>query len=271
MHGVERVNVKYRYAIIDGLRIRYSDIGSGHAIVLIHGLGGSIEAWLDTMRTLKDSYRVIALDLRGFGSSQKPVKLSSITDFSRDVVGVMDYAGVESASILGFSMGGLVALETYRQYRGRVDSLILADTSPRLAVDADSIRKAFSSPKAAYQSLKRLTRRLKSTNTLKLLAEALTQNDPGYIVMVVDAVRNADYWDLLPHIKVPVLVLIGEHDSLVPLDTAKRMVNAIPNAVLEVIKDAGHLSKFDDPTTFNLTIIKFLDKVYHRNVAGESY
>ncbi len=256
--------VKYKYAVVDGLRIRYLDVGSGYPLILIHGLGGSIEAWHSTITALSDNYRVIALDLRGFGRSQKPPNSVSIGDLARDVVGIMDYTGVHRACLLGFSMGGLVALETYRSYPERIDCLILASTSPRLRVDAENIRRALSTPSNAYQSLKRLTYKLSDSKTLKLLAEALASNDPEYMTAVADAVSRVDYWGLLPKIKVPVLILVGELDPLVPLETARRMANIIPDARLEVIRGAGHLSKFDDSKAFNLAVARFLDSITGR-------
>lgn len=106
----------------NGVRIRYSDQGSGDPIVLIHGGGGSLEVWLDSgvLPNLARDHRVIALDVRGHGKSDRPHEAKAYgREMGLDVVRLMDHLGIQRAHIVGYSLGSVITAQLLTSHPGR--------------------------------------------------------------------------------------------------------------------------------------------------------
>ena len=113
--------------LIDDLQVRYLDYGSGPAVVLLHGMAASWQWWLENIPELGRHHRVIAVDLPGFGHSEPLPAPAEMATHARTVLDLLAQLGIESATVSGHSMGGLVALEMFLADPRRVRSLILVD------------------------------------------------------------------------------------------------------------------------------------------------
>src|SRR6185436_3320145 len=118
-----------QFAEIDGVRVHYQEKGSGPALVLIHGYGSSAYSWKDVLDPLARQFRVIAVDLKGFGFSAKPEGDYTRRAQAALVIRLLDYLKIDRAMLCGNSMGGNVALNAARYYPQRVSALILVDSS----------------------------------------------------------------------------------------------------------------------------------------------
>lgn len=112
---------------LDGRRVRYADHGEGPAIVLLHGLGGSWQTWLKNIPALACEHRVIAVDLPGFGASQMLPAPADMATHAQVVAALLDELGIASATLVGHSMGGLVALQLVEARPDLVERLVMAN------------------------------------------------------------------------------------------------------------------------------------------------
>jgi 3-oxoadipate enol-lactonase len=258
------------YADNDGTRIYWEERGSGEPLLLIMGLGYTLDMWHRTAPALARHYRVIVFDNRGVGQSDVPPGPYAISVMASDAAAVMDAAGVESAHVLGVSMGGMIAQELALQYPARVRSLILGCTTcggPR-AVPAD--------PEVINTLLARATMTVeegihamanyvydKGTPTERLEEDFVIRRrtyptSAGYIAQVQGALAWESF-SRLSQIDSPTLVLHGESDRLVPPGNAKLLAEGIAGARLVMLPAASHIFMTDQPEASTRAILSFLD------------
>lgn len=266
---------------IDGEMLYYvHEPGTGQAVALIHGFGGSTVTWQETIPALADAgYDVYALDLLGFGLSDK----GWTGDYShaaqaQRVVQWMDATGIDRAVIVGHSMGGNVAVHIAAAYPDRVDALVLVDAAiltnsefnvPEFLLDLPFVRRW------AQIGLRRVV----MPEFENLLADA-AYNDGAITPELTEAYKRVLYtpdWDLglmgiirdsdhnrLPvpvsTIRVPTLILWGEQDTWVDPADGERLDEQIPNSERVVFAGAGHLPMHEVPDEFNAAVITFLDR-----------
>jgi pimeloyl-ACP methyl ester carboxylesterase len=267
-------------AEIDGRGVNYVDIGSGDGppVVLVHGLGGQWQNWLENVPRLAQERRVIALDLPGHGLSEMPQDRITISGYGKLVDALMDQLGLEPAAVVGNSMGGFVASEVAIQFPGRVERLALvsaagitsANVSRAPALTAGRIAAAVTAYTAArHRAIARrpvarhvalaFVARHPSKLKADLVWEGLMKGTgkPGFD----DALRACleyDFRDRLPEIGCPTLVVWGENDSVLPSRDADEFERLIPNARKLVMEDTGHVSMLERPEAFNRTLLEFL-------------
>ena len=116
---------------IDDIQLVFDDVGTGPAVVLIHGYPFNRSLWNEQVEALSGNYRVVTPDLRGFGESDASEGPATMNRMAQDVAKLMDQLGIDRAVIGGLSMGGYVALAFVKQFPSRVKALVLADTRPQ--------------------------------------------------------------------------------------------------------------------------------------------
>lgn len=259
-------------ATIEGAKLYYTDSGgTGMPVVLIHGFPFSGQVWQPQIEALsKAGFRAIAYDVRGHGASEVGDGLYTIELFAEDLLGLLDHLGLKQAVLCGLSMGGYIALRAAEKAPGRVKALVLADTRSEadanqgkflragamkgvaqkgVAAFADEFAKNLFSPMtlaAGRPCVERIKTLMKANSSLGVRGALLA------------LAARPDATAFLPSIKVPTLILVGEHDSLTPPALSESMQKAIPGAQLQVLADAGHLSSLETPDAFNSRLLAFL-------------
>lgn len=247
-------------------------------LVLLHGLSGRWQNWLLTIPAFMATHRCIAPDLPGFGASSLPPRVVSIRSYARVVDQLCQVLGVRRAGIVGSSMGGFVGAELALSFPTRVDKLVLVSAAglsieyarrePLLAAarvlsvtGARSI--GYSKEIVARQRLRRAALQMfvRYPERLSLpLAWELMQGSgkPGF-VHALDALTSYSFRDRLPEIAVPVLIVWGENDLLVPVGDAARFERLIGASARRVVfEDTGHAPMIERPTRFNEVLDGFL-------------
>ncbi|WP_346297610.1 alpha/beta fold hydrolase [Geoglobus acetivorans] len=252
----------------DGLKLRYFESGVGEPLILVHGLGGCIEAWTAQLEDFAREFRVIALDLRGFGMSDVPERIS-IEDFADDIHHLMDHLGIERATILGHSMGGIVCMEFYRKYPERVKSLILANTFHKLP---EQVRKEFEQRLKILEASPDMTQIARFISEIslyqkreelrELVETIIRKNNKDAYTAATSELAKADYESLLPNIRVPVLVITAEHDVTTPPAFGEAIARLVPGSTARRISNAAHLAMLENPDEFNSAVIEFLKNVH---------
>jgi pimeloyl-ACP methyl ester carboxylesterase len=246
--------------VVNGLRL-YTQRRPGTAVpplLLIHGLGGSLESWRPLLAQMPGR-DVVMVDSPGAGRSAVPVLPIRMPAIADRVAGAARALGVEQAHILGYSHGGLVAQEVARRHPALVRRLILVATT--MGIPAIPAR-----PKVqrAMLSTRRHHDPAAAERDISLVAGGRTARDPvvlaailadraahppsrlGYRYQQLAVIGWSSYlW--LPRLQAPTLVLHGEDDPAVPLMNARMLARRIPDAQLETIPGAGHMLLFDEP------------------------
>ena len=270
-----------RWVRVDGRWVNVVDIGSGPVLVFLHGLAGCWQNWLETIPHFAADHRVIALDLPGFGESPMPAQPITMPDYARMLDELFVTLGVDSATLVGSSMGGFVAAEFAVRFRAQVERLCLASPaglsmehmrnernqgararienylffglgwlaarSDRI-VRSERLRRALLMLVAAYPE--RLPSRL-------IVEQARGAGKPGF-KDALEAMTGYPLRDRLGEVGCPALIVWGELDRLVPVGDAAEFEWLIPQARKIVYEDTGHLVMLERPERFNADLRRFL-------------
>ena len=223
------------------------DVGTGAPLILLHGLAGSTRWWSRNVPALSRSFRVIAIDLPGFGSSPRGHRLE-LDEVVDQLAGTMDSLGIERASVIGHSMGGLIAGGLAADRPDRVDRLVLVDAA-FLSLDRTSVRP--------MTGPARTLRRTAPSLLPVLIADGM-RSGPRRLADASIQLLRADWRTKLPRIEAPTLVLWGEHDRICPLAIGHKIVAAIPGARLVVVEGAAHNPMWERSDVFDREVLDFL-------------
>ena len=263
------------YAIAsDGIRLHYDVLGRASAppVLMIQGLGADKHLWDLQRFVLAGRYRVIAHDNRGAGKSDKPFGAYSLEQMADDAIAVLDHAGIETAHVVGASMGGAITQIIGVKYPERVRSLTLVCTACRnhpwrrdlLAswadVAADKGMTAMTAEAARWVIGPRSLRRL--WPAFSWLGPIATSRATHGFKGQVQALLNVDedIVDLLGTISVPTAVIVGNQDILTPRGDSEELADRIPTAELVVLSGAAHGLMIEHATTFNRVLGDFLKR-----------
>lgn len=245
--------------------------GDGPAVVLLHAFPYDRAMWAPQVRGLSDEYRVITPDLPGFGGTPAPPGGWTVDAAADAVADTLDSLGLADPVVLaGLSMGGYVALAFARRHPRRLRGLILADT--RAEPDSKDARagraktaelaKENGAAAVFEDALPKQLCEVTRTGRPGVVAEARAiagrQSVEGVVAALVALRDRPDARPGLRDIRLPTLVLVGEHDAITPLAAAEELVRGIAGARLEVLPAAGHLSNLETPDVFTGAVRAFL-------------
>jgi pimeloyl-ACP methyl ester carboxylesterase len=267
---------------IDGTPVNYVDVGSGDQdpVVLVHGLGGQWQNWLENIPRLAEDRRVVAMDLQGFGLTPEPDddEGMSIPRYARCVNALCDKLGLEKIDLIGNSMGGFVAAEVAIQFPERVSRLVLvsaAGISSAETLQAPILAFGRVATAIATNSVAR-HRRLAARPITRHISLALVARHPRLLKADLAyegffkgagkpgfdnglrASLEYDFRDRLPEVKVPTLIVWGEKDSIIPVRDADEFERLIEDSRKVVMKDTGHVPMAERPRAFNEVVTEFL-------------
>jgi 3-oxoadipate enol-lactonase len=255
-------------ANLNGIGLNYEQAGSGPDLVLIPGLGASVNAWYAQLKGLSPVLRVTAVDLRGHGLSEKPPGPYNLSLFATDVAALMQHLDLGPAVVVGSSMAALIAVELAATHPQRVAALVLVGGFPVLGA-AGRERMEERARIAETEGMGPLGDTVASTALgahthqtqpalVGLFRQGLLANDPRAYAASCRALVEADITPRLGRIQCPALILLGSQEQVAPLPAARALKTGIPQARLEVIPNAGHLPFLEQPAAFNAAILEFV-------------
>jgi pimeloyl-ACP methyl ester carboxylesterase len=246
--------------------LNYQVNGDGHPLVLLHGFVGGAGYWFQQEDALGGDFQLISVDLPGFAGSADVPEQDSLEGYANTVIEVLDALDLPRVSLLGFSMGGMIAQELARLYPDRVETLILYGSSA-----VGDLPQRFESWEASIQ---RLGRDGVEATTDKTVAtwfvegtespryprtrEACAGASLPHCIKVMRAMQgwNSEAW--LAELTMPTLVLVGDQDrSTTPYDSIP-LWEGIPNAEFCILPATAHGIHLEEPELFNLVLKKFL-------------
>jgi pimeloyl-ACP methyl ester carboxylesterase len=266
---------------VDGIRTRYWAAGEkGSTVILVHGLGGFIENWDKNILPLSTQHRVYALDLIGFGQTDKTPLIRDIYELESFLLAFMKAMKIEKASLIGNSLGGGLVLQIALNHPEKVEKLVLVDNAGigrDVLIDFRMCTLPFlnkflvrSNKKSTLRLLKKLVydetkvtpeffdisyNYASAPGASKSLMNTLCAGISfgGQKAEVVRALKNR-----LGMLKVPTLIIWGKQDRIIPVTHAQIAVKNIPNAKLEIFDKCGHIPMYECPEKFNKIVQEFL-------------
>lgn len=253
-------------ARIGDLDMRYEEAGSGPPLLLLHGLGASLEDWEFQMPEFSRHYRVVAPDLRGFGRSPRGTRPFTIAQCVQDVLGLLERLGVRECALVGYSMGGAVAQQLALERPQMVRRMVIANSVPTFR--PQTLRQRLEVAYRMFVMNLLGPKRLAEISGLRMfpdqpevrarsIARGIAYNTrEGYI----GALRALTRWSALERLgelKMPVLVLGAEHDYFARADFVQ-FAHALPRGRLRIVNNARHGLPMERPEVFNRIVLKFL-------------
>lgn len=267
------------------IEVAYVDEGAGdQTIILVHGLGSYLPAWKNNIPALSKNYRVIALDLPGYGRSSKGAYSASLEFFSQTVLELADSLGIDKFVMGGHSMGGQITLLTALQYPQRVEKLLLVAPAG-FETFHDGEKQWFRS--VATPTLTKLAKPKNIQDNIAInfykmpesadfmirdrIAMRTASDFNAYAFIVAESIKamvDRPVFDYLDQIKQPTLIFFGEGDQLIPNRfltggetkvIAEQGLAKMANSTLYMVPKAGHFMQFEQPDFFNEKVQAFLN------------
>ncbi len=288
--GKEFSEIDYRFPVktvaVRNIHVAYIDQGTGNeTLILIHGLGTNAKGWIKNIPALAEKFRVIALDLPGYGRSDKGYYDYSMSFYAQVITEFMDVLRIENATLVGHSMGGQIAMTAALEYPERVRRLVLISPAGferftegegdwmRNAMKVDFIKDTpirnidinlkanfYNYPKEAeFMITDRI--QIRSAKDFEKYCYAVSRNVAGML--------DGPVYERLPDIKQPTLIMFGVNDGLIPnpylhggrtSDVAQIGKERIPDSQLLMIPDCGHFVQFEKAEQTNEAIIRFVSE-----------
>ena len=257
------------FAEVNGTRLYYEVAGSGHPLVLVHGLTLDQRMWDDQFEPFAQHYRVVRYDARGYGRSAQLT--GEPFDRANDLKGLLDYLGIPRAYVLGLSMGGSIAIEFARAFPQMTAAVIPVDTGlasypfrTGWAAEFDAIfatGKATGAEAAKQQWLNSsLFAPACEQPTVAARLEQMVSEYSGWIFVNSSppGLSKPSTPEQLADIQAPTLIILGERDLPEFHNIAAVVQRLIPRARTVVMPGVGHMSNMENPALFNQIVLQFL-------------
>jgi 3-oxoadipate enol-lactonase len=265
----------------DGTRIHYEVTGriGRTPVLMIQGLGASKNAWNLQRIAMATRFRCISFDNRGAGRSDKPTEPFTLEQMADDAIAVLDAAEIETAHVVGASMGGVISQIVAVKYPHRVRSLTLVCTACRNHPWRQELLQSWAKTaeqKGMIEVGKEAAQWVMSPRSFRRLVPAFTWMGPlaalrprHSFVSQIHAILDTreDLVDQLSKITAPTMVIVGNQDILTPRGDSEEIAERIPNSELVVISGAAHGLMMEHSATFNKILIEFLQRTELARVA----
>ena len=251
--------------------------GDGTPIVFLHAFPLNARMWTSQLDALPDGWRGFAPDLRGFGKSPRSANPARhVRDHAEDVLALIHEMGAGPAVVVGLSMGGYVAFECWRRRPDVIRGLVLADTRAEADADDARARRVAMQDLAAREGtgavvnammpgLLGATTHMANPHLAVDVRRWATETGADAVIDALEALRTRpDSRATLPTIDRPVLVIVGEEDTLTPPALSRVMADGIQGATLVEVPQAGHLSNVEQPQAFNAALTNWLTTIDRR-------
>ncbi len=246
-----------KFVKANGLVIHYLDQGprDGQPLVFINSLGCDFRIWTEVAELLAPDFRIVVYDKRGHGLSEAGPDKNDMADYASDLAALLEVVGVRRATIVGLSIGGLIAQEFYRQRPERVGALVLCDTVAKIGTDEVWDQRMGEVQRGGIEVLADSTLerwftahfRARRSAELAGMRAMLTRTPKQGYLAACGALKRADLRPYAGRIKAPTLCLVGDQDGSTPVNVVKETAALIPGSRFEIIEGAGHLPNVEKP------------------------
>jgi 3-oxoadipate enol-lactonase len=253
----------------DGCSLHYEEYGAGSPVLLVHGLGSSCRDWEYQIPALAGQHRVIAVDVRGHGRSDKPRERYSIAGFSADIEALLDHLHLGPVHLVGLSMGGMIGFQLAVDQPQLLKSLTIVNSAPQVKVrsfdDLQKLAKRWLLARLLPMETigkglgKNLFPKPEQTELRHKVAQRWAQNDKRAYLASMNAIIGWGVQEKLSRITCPTLIVTADRDYT-PVALKREYAALIPDARLVVIDDSRHATPLDQPKAFNQLLLNFIEE-----------
>jgi 3-oxoadipate enol-lactonase len=268
-------------ARINDIEIHYRDRGEGHPVFLIHGFTGNLRTWALQAPVLTQDYRMVSIDQRGHGHSEKPTRPEdySLELMAEDAFGLLQHLGIDQFYLIGHSMGGMVAQHLVLAHPEPVQALVLMDTAAEVTRGMHTPERArlveiagTEGMEAVFEEQLRTNPMVDQISSQPALLETwrehfLLTSREAYLYCAQAMAQREPLLARLGSIVTPTLIICGENDDTF-LEPSRQMHERIPASELEIIAGAGHTPQIEKAAEFNHVLTRFLSRVQQGVAAG---
>lgn len=232
--------------------------------VLVHGWCGRADGWAPTMARLPAHYRSLAPQLRGHGDSDRPAGGYSIAQYARDVFALFEAEALHDVDLIGQSMGGAVALQLALDHPQRLRSLTLISPVPAGGLahggpDSVEVRRAARTDRdVARWMVRAYSIRPLAPEWIERGADSIMGCSDGHFWQSLDSIEQLRLGHRLHELALPTLLIMGDHDRVIPLASVVAMAQAIPDCGLQVFWNVSHSPPAEAPDAFAAVLLDFL-------------
>ncbi len=259
---------------INGLTVFIDGDRNKPKILFVHAFPHDRRMWSKQVNALSSEFCVITYDVRGFGESSVENGQYTMEMYADDLINIVDEIGGEKPILAGLSMGGYISLRVLEKAQDKFAGVVLMDTRSEADDNAGKLKRANAikeiTEKGVIEFATEFVKGCVSDETLnggtpafnQALEIAKSQDPIGVKGALLAMVSRTDTTDGLAELKIPTLVLVGEHDKLTPPETMKAIADKIPDSHFIIIPKAGHLSNMENPGEVNAAILKFAEIIF---------
>jgi pimeloyl-ACP methyl ester carboxylesterase len=260
------------HTLVNGAHLHWVELGrpDGVPVVFVHGFPFSLAMWDDQLEVVGSRFRSIAYDVRGHGMSDAGDGQYTIEGHVDDLLALMQALKLDRPVVAGLSMGGYIALRALERAPEKFRAAVLCDTRSEADTNEAKLRRF-----STVEAIKRIGSEAYAREFVKaIFAPDAPRQAPGAVEKIrgiiahttplsiagtqIALAARTDTTATLSSLRLPVLILVGEHDQVTPVAAAKAMQERIPGAELHVVPGAAHLSNMENPGFFNEKLLAFL-------------
>jgi len=236
-------------ADVNGIKLYYAVYGSGEPLLMLHGGLGHSDVWGAQIPAFSEKYKVIAVDSRGHGRSTRDDQPFGYDLMADDVIALMDKLGIDKASIVGWSDGGIIGLDIAIRYPDRLNKLFAFGANYNLSglkdnIDEDPTFNAYI--ERAGKDYARLSPTPDGFDDFVTAIAEMWYSQPDFSK------------EQMMGIKSPVAIVDGEYDEAIRREHTEEMAKLIPGAKLVILPNVSHFAFWQDPELFNKAVLDFL-------------
>ena len=260
-----------RYCSVNNIKLCYQDVGSGETMVFLHGLGSNSTDWQQQIDYFSQKYRVVAIDCRGHGRSDKPDGKYTIPLFADDIVQLFTHLEIDYFHLVGFSMGGMMAFQIAVDNPQKIKTLTIINSSPAVLYNTFAMKvtvwsrliliKLMGLDKLSKVIGKKIFPSDSQENLRKQFSASMQMLSKSSYIRSLLSFLGWDVSDKLSLLQMPVLVIAAEHDYT-SVELKKDYCKKIVKSKLVVISDSYHATPMDQPDILNNHIASFIESCF---------
>jgi len=242
--------------------LAHDDAGDGPAVVLIHGHPFNRGMWAPQLAVLRDRFRVIVPDLRGYGDSPVTPGTVPMAQLAADVSHLLDAKGIATAALVGLSMGGLVVMELAAAQPDRWWACAFVATTAARSTPEERAARLASAATLDEQGMGPVAQEMAARLFGPSPAPELTlaTNPAGAAAALRGRAERPDYQPILTTLRAPALVCTGDHDSYSTAEITRELAGCLPDPEVVLLEGVGHLPNLEQPDAFNEHLLSFLTR-----------
>ena len=258
---------------VRGIDLAFDDHGDGPAVLLVHGHPFDRSMWDPQVEAFADRYRLVVPDLRGYSETTVPDGVTLLDEVALDLAHLLDHLSIGRTVVCGLSMGGQVAMEFAQLFPDRLGGLVLCDTDARAETPEGYAARLAMADRLERDGMERYV----EDGLVDFLHARTFEGRPEVVAHMRRMMHGApplgaarlqrgraerrDHTAALGSLGVPVLVVTGEADHFTPVETARHIAEAIPDAELVVVEGAGHMPNLEAVADFNSALGAYVARV----------